>query len=292
MLQIKAVKTGTVYWSCLASLAYFYMVSTRTFPELTQCPTLLQTPLKGAYTIPPTAEFLNCSETNTKTPAEMHNSRKKNSLQVKESADMSILVWARLILRPISDSGHSRPGSQGDVLWNIHVALQVSAWGGYVFIINLIPLHVFVLLLMGRFSRRLYIGKHSCIETKQACDIIISFCVSQENLGKSCKKKKKKKNPPCHWIVWANSALTCHWTQKIQLNVFSPCFSAYTTFYILGLILSMQVPFVGFQPLRTSEHMAAAGKLFIFCKKKKKKNALKKQGDGKFSDQQRSLLEK
>lgn len=37
--------------------------------------------------------------------------------------------------------------------------LQVSAWGGYVFIINLIPLHVFVLLLMQRFSRRLYIGE-------------------------------------------------------------------------------------------------------------------------------------
>ena len=42
-------------------------------------------------------------------------------------------------------------------------------------------------------------------------------------------------------------------------SFFSFCFSAYTTFYILGLILSMQVPFVGFQPLRTSEHMAAAG---------------------------------
>lgn len=39
------------------------------------------------------------------------------------------------------------------------VVLQVSAWGGYVFIINLIPLHVFVLLLMQRFSRRLYIGE-------------------------------------------------------------------------------------------------------------------------------------
>lgn len=37
--------------------------------------------------------------------------------------------------------------------------LQVSAWGGYVFIINLIPLHVFVLLLMQRYSRRLYIGE-------------------------------------------------------------------------------------------------------------------------------------
>ncbi len=34
---------------------------------------------------------------------------------------------------------------------------------------------------------------------------------------------------------------------------------AYTTFYLLGLIMSMQVPFVGFQPIRTSEHMPAAG---------------------------------
>ncbi|KAG7240157.1 hypothetical protein INR49_027532, partial [Caranx melampygus] len=67
----------------------------------------------------------------------------------------------------------------------------VSAWGGYVFIINLIPLHVFVLLLMQRYSRRVYI--------------------------------------------------------------------AYSTFYIVGLVLSMQIPFVGFQPIRTSEHMAAAG---------------------------------
>lgn len=37
-------------------------------------------------------------------------------------------------------------------------------------------------------------------------------------------------------------------------------FPAYSTFYIVGLILSMQIPFVGFQPIRTSEHMAAAGK--------------------------------
>ncbi|XP_032807587.1 dolichyl-diphosphooligosaccharide--protein glycosyltransferase subunit STT3B [Petromyzon marinus] len=83
----------------------------------------------------------------------------------------------------------------GSVFWSTCCCLSyfymVSAWGGYVFIINLIPLHVFVLLLMQRFSRRLYI--------------------------------------------------------------------AYSTFFILGLILSMQIPFVGFQPVRTSEHMAAAG---------------------------------
>ncbi|XP_067131343.1 dolichyl-diphosphooligosaccharide--protein glycosyltransferase subunit STT3B-like [Centruroides vittatus] len=83
----------------------------------------------------------------------------------------------------------------GAVSWSALTALSyfymVSAWGGYVFIINLIPLHVFVLLIMGRFSQRIFV--------------------------------------------------------------------AYTTFYILGLLLSMQIPFVGFQPVRTSEHMASAG---------------------------------
>ena len=83
----------------------------------------------------------------------------------------------------------------GSIFWAASAALSyfymVSAWGGYVFIINLIPLHVFVLLIMNRYSHRL--------------------------------------------------------------------FTSYTTFYILGLIFSMQIPFVGFQPIRTSEHMAASG---------------------------------
>lgn len=68
---------------------------------------------------------------------------------------------------------------------------MVSAWGGYVFIINLIPLHVLVLVIIGRYSSRIYV--------------------------------------------------------------------AYSTFYILGQLLAMQIPFVGFQPVKTSEHMAAFG---------------------------------
>ncbi|KAF9111541.1 oligosaccharyl transferase stt3 subunit [Mortierella sp. AM989] len=63
--------------------------------------------------------------------------------------------------------------------------------GGYVFITNLVPLHVFTLLLMRRYSNRLYVS--------------------------------------------------------------------YSTFYAVGTLLSMQIPFVGFQPTRTSEHMAALG---------------------------------
>jgi dolichyl-diphosphooligosaccharide---protein glycosyltransferase len=83
----------------------------------------------------------------------------------------------------------------GSIMWGAMAALfygyMVSAWGGYVFITNLIPLHAFVLVLMGRFSSRLYIS--------------------------------------------------------------------YTTWYALGTLASMQVPFVGFLPVRSSDHMAALG---------------------------------
>ncbi len=48
----------------------------------------------------------------------------------------------------------------GSIFWSSICALayfyMVSAWGGYVFIINLIPLHVLILLATGRFSARLY----------------------------------------------------------------------------------------------------------------------------------------
>ncbi|KAH9634445.1 hypothetical protein HF086_008279 [Spodoptera exigua] len=67
----------------------------------------------------------------------------------------------------------------------------VSSWGGYVFLINLIPLHVLALMLLGRFSARVYV--------------------------------------------------------------------AYSTLYCVGTILSMQISFVGFQPVQSSEHMLALG---------------------------------
>jgi dolichyl-diphosphooligosaccharide---protein glycosyltransferase len=83
----------------------------------------------------------------------------------------------------------------GSIMWGALSALfygyMVSAWGGYVFITNLIPLHVFTLVCMGRFSSRVYIS--------------------------------------------------------------------YTTWFALGTLASMQVPFVGFLPIRSSDHMSALG---------------------------------
>uniref|UniRef100_A0A452QP29 Dolichyl-diphosphooligosaccharide--protein glycosyltransferase subunit STT3A n=1 Tax=Ursus americanus TaxID=9643 RepID=A0A452QP29_URSAM len=88
----------------------------------------------------------------------------------------------------------------GSIYWAAKCALayfyMVSSWGGYVFLINLIPLHVLVLMLTGRFSHRIYV--------------------------------------------------------------------AYCTVYCLGTILSMQISFVGFQPVLSSEHMAAFG-VFGLC---------------------------
>jgi dolichyl-diphosphooligosaccharide--protein glycosyltransferase len=83
----------------------------------------------------------------------------------------------------------------GSMFWGAMAALfygyMVSAWGGYVFITNLLPLHAFVLICMGRYSPRLYVS--------------------------------------------------------------------YTSWYALGTLASMQIPFVGFLPIRSSEHMSALG---------------------------------
>ncbi|KAF6041303.1 STT3A [Bugula neritina] len=88
----------------------------------------------------------------------------------------------------------------GSVFWaslcSVAYFYMVSSWGGYVFLINLIPLHVLALMITGRFSHRIYV--------------------------------------------------------------------AYSTVYCLGTLLSMQISFVGFQPVQSSEHMAAFG-VFGLC---------------------------
>lgn len=88
----------------------------------------------------------------------------------------------------------------GTIKWGTLAALSyfymVSSWGGYVFLINLIPLHVLILMITGRFSHRIYV--------------------------------------------------------------------AYSTLYCVGTILSMQISFVGFQPVQSSEHMLALG-VFGLC---------------------------
>jgi dolichyl-diphosphooligosaccharide--protein glycosyltransferase len=83
----------------------------------------------------------------------------------------------------------------GRLIWGMAVALayfyMVAAWGGYVFIINVIPIYTVVMIAAGRYSPRLYI--------------------------------------------------------------------AYSTFYVVGSLLSMQVPFVGFNVVKQAESAASHG---------------------------------
>jgi dolichyl-diphosphooligosaccharide--protein glycosyltransferase len=87
----------------------------------------------------------------------------------------------------------------GSMLWGLFCALayfyMVAAWGGYVFIINIIPIYVVVMIVAGRWSSRLYV--------------------------------------------------------------------AYCTFYVVGSLLAMQVPFVGFNVFWQAECASSHG-VFVF----------------------------
>lgn len=83
----------------------------------------------------------------------------------------------------------------GSLLWSLSAAIayayMVSTWGGYIFITNLIPAHVLVCMICGRYSSRLY----------------VAYC------------------------VW----------------------------YLIGLLSSMNILFVSFQPVSSPEHLASFG---------------------------------
>lgn len=50
----------------------------------------------------------------------------------------------------------------GSIYWSCICALtyfyMVSSWGGYIFIINIIPIYVVVMVFIGRYSSRLYVA--------------------------------------------------------------------------------------------------------------------------------------
>eukprot|EP00188_Purpureofilum_apyrenoidigerum_P003114 Plantae.Rhodophyta-Purpureofilum_apyrenoidigerum.ctg3169.p1 GENE.Plantae.Rhodophyta-Purpureofilum_apyrenoidigerum.ctg3169~~Plantae.Rhodophyta-Purpureofilum_apyrenoidigerum.ctg3169.p1 ORF type:complete len:732 (-),score=118.55 Plantae.Rhodophyta-Purpureofilum_apyrenoidigerum.ctg3169:1090-3285(-) len=95
----------------------------------------------------------------------------------------------------------------GSTMWaalsSLSYLYMVSTWGGYIFITNIVPIYVLVMVLAGRYSHRLYI--------------------------------------------------------------------AYSVWFVMGTLLSMQIRFVGFNAVQSSEHMGALGvfgllNLYVFTK--------------------------
>lgn len=62
---------------------------------------------------------------------------------------------------------------------------QVCSWGGYTFIINLIPMHVLLCIVTGRFSSRLYIAY---------APLVSIHCIQF-----TCHVYEKKMNMHCIW---------------------------------------------------------------------------------------------
>ncbi len=74
---------------------------------------------------------------------------------------------------------------------------QVSSWGGYVFLINLIPLHVLVLMLTGRFSHRIYVAYCTVYCLGTVLSMQISFVGFQVRSWTSVTKHEF----PNRWII-------------------------------------------------------------------------------------------
>eukprot|EP00659_Diplonema_papillatum_P001393 gene1393-2140_t len=61
--------------------------------------------------------------------------------------------------------GFVKAVKSGSMMWSAYSALaycyMVHAWGGYIYIINLLPVYVYGMVLVGRYSHRLYVA-YSC----------------------------------------------------------------------------------------------------------------------------------
>ena len=145
---IKAVKTGSIYWAAMCALAYFYMVSAPS-PAASPCQGR-ENLHRGLRSAPLTATggvrgegFMSggaksgAAGGSRGRPSE---SRRKSNLRCAARSVPELFWWG------------------GFVLFVCFLSWQVSSWGGYVFLINLIPLHVLVLMLTGRFSHRIYVA--------------------------------------------------------------------------------------------------------------------------------------
>lgn len=67
----------------------------------------------------------------------------------------------------------------GSILWAGLCALSyyymVAAWGGYIFIINVIPIYVIIMVLAGRYSSRLYIAYSIFYIIGSICAMTVPF---------------------------------------------------------------------------------------------------------------------
>ncbi len=124
--------------------------------------------------------------------------------------------------------------------------LQVCSWGGYTFIINLIPIHVLLCIVTGRYSSRLYIAYAPLVHLHETHTF--QFLQFVRRIW--------------HAIKFTNSRVYC--MCRILSHNIEGDFDHELVFgswvweqVILGTLLAALVPVVGFNAVMTSEHFAS-----------------------------------
>jgi len=124
---------------------------------------------------------------------------------------LTFYVWTRSLRGHGSEAEDNTSAWRWGILTGVAYFNMVAAWGGYVFVLNLIGCHAAVLFLIGRYTTKLY--------------------------------------------------------------------RAYSTFYVVGTLLALQIPVVGLTPLKSLEQLAPCAlfcgfQFFEFCEYMKRRNNL------------------
>lgn len=77
---------------------------------------------------------------------------------------------------------------------------QVCSWGGYTFIINLIPMHALLCIVTGRYSSRLYIAYAPLVSTStwEPYALLIAICSGNSKVNLFAKLRKNIHKVLCH----------------------------------------------------------------------------------------------
>lgn len=127
----------------------------------------------------------------------------------------------------------------------ISLSIQVCSWGGYTFIINLIPMHALLCIVTGRYSPRLYIAYAPLVSV----DCLNLECLFPVNFLDFNRLKRnltlQKHNALMSNLMFVRDSLAC-------LKIID-----FTIQVVLGTLLAALVPVVGFNAVMTSEHFAS-----------------------------------
>eukprot|EP00798_Chlamydomonas_sp_ICE-L_P028750 gene28750-31931_t len=129
---------------------------------------------------------------------------------------------------------------------------MVAGWGGYVFVLNMIAAHTILLLLMGRYSSKLYLSYTIFFTIGTLLGIQVPV------VGFTPFKSMEQ-------VSAEQGGCRAEWVQGkwVQGRYSTKLYLSYTIFFTIGTLLGIQVPVVGFTPFKSMEQIIPLGLFFM-----------------------------